>query len=879
MQFDSPVALPYHTYNSLFLSLPFRGIEETGTHLALFARVCAAGFEAGKSPRAIIEGFWKEYAEKYSDAERIGLLFHFVQYLERQVVLFDSVEDALFEKTHELNGAGSVNHLLLRLSQNADRKKLLEKLAGFQLRLVLTAHPTQFYPGKVLGIINDLGQVIRENDLSQIRLLLMQLGKTTFLNKEKPTPYDEAVSLGWYLENVFYSTLPEILFHLLKNLGQDVTRFENPQLLALGFWPGGDRDGNPFVTADITRAVASRLRGAILRRYYYDLRNLRRRLTFRGTEDWIIAAEQKINNTLYHPDEDAYENCQQLLNDLMQARAVLINDHDGLFLDDLDLLILKIRVFGFYFASIDVRQDSRKHDAVWEAILQNWSEKNPGFNFREFQKADENTRINQLLTTPFRLDENDYADAFVKETIRSFRAIATIQAQNGELGCHRYIISNCQSAIHVAAVLALARLTIANPPSRDVESQTPNGKTAAESAGPGLEQTMVNLDIVPLFETVEDLATAAAVMEKLYTNPIYWQHLSIRNNRQTIMLGFSDGTKDGGYLRANWSIYQAKEALTRVSRKYGVTVIFFDGRGGPPGRGGGNNANYYAAQGADIENHEIQVTIQGQTISSTYGTIPSARFNIERLLSSGLENFLFETHARELSDADKALLDELAEASYQAYLQLKNHPDFVPYLEQITPLKWYGDTNIASRPTKRGTAAALKFEDLRAIPFVGAWAQMKQNVPGYFGFGAAIAGMREAGRLEALQDLYQRSLFFQTLVENSMQSLCKSNFNVTQYLSEHPKFKDLWQLLFNEYETAVRGLLDLSGQPDILANNPASKASIAMRETIIQPLIAIQQYALQQLQSEGLEPEQEAVFRKLVLRAMFGIINAARNAA
>lgn len=879
MQFDAPVALPYHTYNSLFLSLPFRGIEETGTHLALFARACADGFDAGKSPTAIVEGFWSEYADKFTESERIGLLFHFVQYLERQVVLFDSVEDALFEKTHELNGVGSLNHLLLRLSQNTDRQKLLEKLAGFQLRLVLTAHPTQFYPGKVLGIINDLGQVIRENDLSQIRLLLMQLGKTTFLNKEKPTPYDEAISLGWYLENVFYNTLPEILFHLLKNLDQDVTLFENPRLLALGFWPGGDRDGNPYVTAEITRAVASRLRGAILRRYHYDLRSLRRRLTFRGTEDWIIAAEQKINNTLYHPDQDSYSSCQQLLDDLMQARAVLINDHDGLFLDDLDLLILKIRVFGFYFASMDIRQDSRKHTAVWEAILRNWSEKNPGFNFRGFQKSDEKKRINLLLTTPFRVDENDYADSFVKETIRSFRAIATIQAQNGELGCHRYIISNCQSAIDVAAVLALARLTIANPPSRDVDSQSSGSTISSESADRALEQARVNLDIVPLFETVEDLATAGSVMEQLYANPIYGRHLSARGNRQTIMLGFSDGTKDGGYLRANWSIYQAKEALTQVSRKYGITVIFFDGRGGPPGRGGGNNADYYAAQGADIENHEIQVTIQGQTISSTYGTIPSARFNIERLLSSGLENFLFETHAQELSDSDKAMLDELAEVSYQAYLKLKNHPDFVPYLEQITPLKWYGDTNIASRPTKRGSAAALKFEDLRAIPFVGAWAQMKQNVPGYFGFGAAIAEMRQAGRLEALQDLYQRSLFFQTLVENSMQSLCKSNFNVTRYLSEHPKFKDFWQLLFNEYETAVKGLLDLSGQPELLADNPASKSSITLREAIIQPLIAIQQYALQQLHRANLAPEQETVYRKMVLRAMFGIINAARNAA
>lgn len=649
MQVDSPIALTYHTYNSLFLSLPFREIEETGTHLALFAQVCAEGFKSGKSPQDIVKGFWQEYFEKYSDAEQLDLLFYFIQYLERQVVLFDSVEDALFNKTNEQNSVGSVKHLMLRLSNPDDRQKLLEKLNSFQLRLVLTAHPTQFYPGKVLGIINDLSKEIKSNSLSEIRLLLMQLGKTTFLNIEKPTPFDEAVSLGWYLENIFYDTMPDILFQLLQDLGQDVITFNNPQLLALGFWPGGDRDGNPFVTAEITQAVAARLRGAILRRYYFDIRQIRRRLTFRGTEDWIASAEQKINNTLYHPEQDSYSNCQELLADLFEARRILIEDHDALFLDVLDRFILKIKVFGFFFASIDIRQDSRKHGAVWEAIFQNWSEKNPEFKIDQSQEGDEDLRIDLLLTTKYELDENDYADPFVKETIRSFRAIPSIQAENGELGCNRYIISNCQSAVHVAEVLALAGLTAPKHVSEEVEdhqNKYDTGNAATESLP---DYQHVNLDIVPLFETIEDLAEAPTVMEKLYTHEHYAHHLAARGKQQTIMLGFSDGTKDGGYLRANWSIYQAKEALTQISRKYGVTVIFFDGRGGPPGRGGGNNANYYAAQGAAIENQEIHVTIQGQTISSTYGTIPSARFNIERLLSSSLENHLFGTHAQELS--------------------------------------------------------------------------------------------------------------------------------------------------------------------------------------------------------------------------------------
>lgn len=850
MNFDSPVALPYHTYNSLFLSLPFKGVKKSGIHLPLFSRACREGFKKGFSPKQIVEAFWAEYFEQMPPDERLDLLFYFIQYLERQVVLFDSVEDALFEKTHDINGAGSLNHLLLRVD-DAGREKLIQKLSAFQVRLVLTAHPTQFYPGKVLGIINDLGDKIRQNDLAQIRLLLLQLGKTAFFNRQKPSPLDEAISLGWYLENVFYHTLPDSLFRLLRALGQDVATFANPRLLALGFWPGGDRDGNPLVLSQTTLDVAARMRESILRRYYYDIRQLKRLLTFRDIEDIIAKSEQKINNTLYYPERETYSNCQELLAELLHARQILIDEHDKLFLDELDRFILKIRVFGFYFASIDIRQDSRKHGEVWEAILKNWHEKNPAFDPETYRRSSEDARINILLTTPFTIDENDYADSFVKETIRSFRAIPVIQRSNGELGCHRYIISNCGSALNVVEVLALAR-RLSSP---------------------------VSLDIVPLFETIEDLAAAEAVMEKLYAHEQYARHLAGRDNRQTIMLGFSDGTKDGGYLRANWSIYRAKQRLTRISRLYGISVIFFDGRGGPPGRGGGNNADYYAAHGSDIENREIQVTIQGQTVSSTYGTQASARYNIERLLTAGLENHLFETHARELSDADIAFLDELADAAYDAYLELKNHPDFVPYLEKMTPLKWYGETNIASRPTKRGSASGLKFEDLRAIPFVGAWAQMKQNVPGYYGFGAALGQLYQTNRLEALRDLYQRSLFFRTLVENSMQSLSKSNFKATRYLAGHEQFGAFWQLLLDEFKRTRRNLKDLSGMKKLMEQNPSTFASIKLRENIVLPLIAIQQYALQCLQDENLPAESAEKYRKLVLRAMFGIINAARNAA
>ncbi|MBX2929134.1 MAG: phosphoenolpyruvate carboxylase [Saprospiraceae bacterium] len=855
MTTPSAVALKFQMYNSLFLQLPFEGIEETGALLALFAQVCNTGVAEGKEPLQLIEDFLNEHRPGRSAADRYQLLFRFIQYAEREVVLFDSIEDASFAETHDLEGKGTVKHLLGRLSDDGRRSRMLEKLQTYAVRIVLTAHPTQFYPGKVLGIINDLGKTIQNGEVEPVHELLMQLGKTAFVNRAKPTPLDEALSLNWYLANVFYEALPNSIFRLLKGMKQPVHRFPNPRMLALGFWPGGDRDGNPYVTADTTLEVARRLRKSILSCYHRDIRLLRRRLTFRGVEEQIAAIETRINNTLYYPDQPQYASCAELIEDLRTARKSLCNEHQSIFVDALDRFLLKVRLFGFYFAAMDVRQESSRHETVLQPVLQHLEEKFPAlFRYADYEKMDEAQKMTFLLTWKDPINEADYRDEALLETIRTFRAISIIQKENGEAGCHRYIISNCSSALQVTQVLALAQLCMPN-------------------------DGLIPLDIVPLFETVEDLAGAHLTMKTLYRQPQYAAHLKHRGQVQTVMLGFSDGTKDGGYLRANWSIYRAKEALTRISREYGVSIIFFDGRGGPPGRGGGHNAGYYAAHGSEIENREIQVTIQGQTVSSTYGTVEAATYNIEQLFTAGLEKAI-HPNAGDMPEADKLLMDELAEAAYHAYLELKNHPDFVPYLEQVTPLKWYGDTNIASRPTKRnGDNSALVFKDLRAIPFVGAWAQMKQNVPGYFGFGKAVEIFITAGKPDEIRQLYRRSRFLRALAENSMQSLSKANFQLTRHLAQHPQFGPFWGMLLEEYERTKKLLMEVSGEQELLAANPVSRESIRLREIIVLPLIVIQQFALQRINGGNVPEEEMEIMRHLVLRAMFGIINAGRNVA
>lgn len=854
VQYEQVVGARYHIYNSLFLNLPFQHILRTGTLLPLLHQYCEAGFEQGDSAKDIIKKFFTDLAPHASEKDQFDLLFNFIQYVERQVALFDSIEDSEFLQINDVRGKGSVSSLLFQAKLENKVEQLKAKLEEFSLRIVLTAHPTQFYPGHVLGILTDLERSIRDHDLDQINLLLQQLGKTGFINKEKPTPYDEAVSLCWYLENVFYHSIPKIVSALLEGLQLPASEWKNDRLIVIGFWPGGDRDGNPFVTSGITLKVAARLQETILKCYYRDARLLRRRLTFQGVDKLMTAVEQKIGDFAAGRNR-SYADVNELLNELDAIRTILLTEHDGLFMDLLDSFILKIRIFGFHFASLDIRQDSRKHDAVWKTVIEKLHAEQKGVSFETYGKLADQDKIKHLLSLQADIGSLTFDDALVTDTLNSVKAIATIQQNNGTAGSHRYVISNCQHALHVIEVFALGRLLI----------------------GKGED---LSLDVVPLFETIDDLAHAPGIMEELYSIKEYREHLTRRKNKQTIMLGFSDGTKDGGYLRANWSIFRAKEELTAVSRKNGLKALFFDGRGGPPARGGGNTHDFYASLGDTIENEEVQITIQGQTISSNFGKESSSKYNLEQLLSAGLIGDVFKHADNKLSNEDKKLLDELAEAGYQAYLKLKLDPKFVPYLEKVTPLSFFGDSNIGSRPVKRNASDALKFEDLRAIPFVGAWAQMKQNIPGFYGVGSAITQLIKKGKGDQLKNLYKNSLFFRTLLGNSMMSLTKTNYKATTYLGSDPEFGGFWKKMFAEYELSVKRTLEISGLNGLLGSNPNIRDSVKLRERIVMPLIAIQQFALMNLRtSDNLNQEDETRYRKLIIRCMFGIINAARNSA
>ncbi len=847
-RFNQNVQSKYFVYNSVFITLPFDAIDNTGALLPLFSEVCEKGFKKQETPKQIVDFFATKYLDNATELERINLMFRFIQYIERQIVLFDAIEDAAFPVVNNLEGRGSLRDI----KENADAKEKVEELKvfleNFNVRAVLTAHPTQFYPGAVLGIITDLTDAIREDDLVRIKELLSQLGKTPFIKNEKPTPFDEAVSLIWYLENVFYQTTGEMISYLQNNIfGGD--EIKNP-ILNLGFWPGGDRDGNPFVTSEITLKVADRLRTSILKCYYGEIRKLKRKLTFSNVDKIISDLESKIYRSVFYSQGDIFITLDEFKNSLQIIKEIIKKEHHSLYIDDINTLINKVNLFGFHFATLDIRQNSKIHDTVFSQIIKKNNE------FGTYYQLSEKERIEIASNITTKINQNDFQDEITKSTLDSIFAMKTIQENNGEFGCNRYIISNCESVINIMETFAMIRMCLGKAP---------------------------NVDVVPLFEVIDDLQNAHSIMEQLYQNSNYRNHLNNRGNQQTVMLGFSDGTKDGGYLMANWSIYKAKETITEVSRKYGIKVIFFDGRGGPPARGGGKTHKFYASLGSTIENQQIQVTIQGQTISSNFGTLDSCRYNLENLLTAGITNQVFTENEKLLSDSEKNILDELAEVGFTKYTDFKNHPKFIPYLEQMSTLNYYAKTNIGSRPSKRNKSESLDFADLRAIPFVGSWSQLKQNVPGFFGVGTALKHFENTNRWDEIADLYHSSLFFKTLLENSMMALAKSFFPLTAYMKEDPEFGAFWQIIHAEFVDAKRLLLKIAGHQELMENYPDGKASIALREQIVLPLLTIQQYALSKIhelkKDKNLDVNQINTYEKIVMRSLFGNTNASRNSA
>ena len=693
----------------------------------------------------------------------------------------------------------------------------------------------------MLDIISKLRSLITVNDINGIDVTLQQLGLTSLINTKKPTPFDEAKNIIYFLRNIYYEAVGELYSQIKKNIQN--SGFDNPNIIKLGFWPGGDRDGNPFVTAGITMNVADELRMTLMKCYYDDIKKLEQKLTFRDVEATIAILRAGIYPTMFDPSKTI--DYEDIINPLYNVKTILIRKYNSLYLEELDNVIDKVKIFKIHFAALDIRQDHSVHYKTVEQILIHVN-----VISKSLTELSKEELISVLMQKEIHISPDQFTDELIKDTIINIAQLKLIQAKNGEDGCNRYVISNSEDIFSVLFVNALFRW-----------------------CGWGKEKII--FDIVPLFESMEGMKNSSEIMKSIFDIPEYRSHLLARQNKQTIMLGFSDGTKDGGFLKANWSIFQTKENLSALCYQYGIKAIFFDGRGGPPARGGGKTHRFYAAQSQKIANHEIQLTVQGQTITSTYGTKEHFIFNCEQLLTAGLSNNFFAKE-NTISDASRKMISDLAQLSFEKYTALKNHPMFLPYLENKSTLKYYNTANIGSRPAKRGDQKKLEFKDLRAIPFVGSWSQLKQNIPGFFGIGTAIQTLIIEGKSDDLKKLFREVPFFKALMLNSMMSLSKCLFELTAYINKDEEYKDFWNILNDEYKLSKEMVLFISGYQVLMEEEPVTRSSIEIREHIVLPLLVIQQYALQKIEQKS---EYESTYEKIVRRSLYGNINASRNSA
>ena len=839
--FEKLVQNKFNVYNSLFLNLPYQIIKKIGMLIPLLSHDCRRGLRSGKEPLDILDSFFKAHTDMVSEEEKIDFMLRVIQYVERQVVLYDSVEDAGFGQLLALDNHMSLKNCIDMAVSRGQTTQLIKKISDFSVRIVFTAHPSQFYPRSALDIIASLRSLIRENNLNEIDLSLQQLGLTSLMNTKNPTPFDEAKNIIYFLRSVYYDALGELYSHIKKNLPDN--DFDNPDIVQLGFWPGGDRDGNPFVTAQTTGQVADELRMTLMKCYYHEIKSLEQKLTFKGIEDILAHLRSQLYLSMFDPLKII--PVEEILTPLNQVKIILKESFNNLYAEELDSFIDKIKIFRTHFATLDIRQNHNEHKKTIEFIL-----KKQNHIKDSLDELSKDQLISILVHDEIPVHEDQFQDKITKDTIKTIAQMKLIQEKNGEPGCNRYIISNSEDIFSVLFVYALLRWC-------------------------GWEQKTLPVDIIPLFESMAGMRNAGSIMQELFEIPDYRNHIRHRKDTQTIMLGFSDGTKDGGYLNANWSILKTKETLSATCDRYDIKAIFFDGRGGPPARGGGKSHRFYASQSQQIANHAIQLTIQGQTITSLYGTQTHFIHNCEQMLTAGLSHGM-SVKPITISEKSRQVIEKLGLLSYEKYTALKHHELFLPYLENKSTLKYYSDAKIGSRPAKRGNKKKLELNDLRAISFVGSWSQLRQNVPGYFGIGTALKTLADEIGMGALQKLYKEVPFFKTLLLNSMMSMSKCYFELTAYTEKDTVYGEFWKILFDEYQLSKQMVLLVSNSRFLMEEEPISRRSIKIREDIVLPLLVIQQYAFQKIEKKSNYIQS---YEKLIQRSLYGNINASRNSA
>jgi phosphoenolpyruvate carboxylase len=793
-------------------------------------------------------------------------------------------------------------------SAELDSATVADALTGALVSPVITAHPTETRRRTVFDTQHRITELMRlrlhghtetddGRDINlELRRHIFTLWQTALIRLSRLKIQDEIETGLRYYQAAFLEVIPMVNAEVrtaLQARWPDANLLDQP-ILRPGSWIGGDRDGNPNVTAEVVRQATGRASYTALEHYFTEISALEQELSMSArlvkVSDELAALADKCHEPA-RADEpyrralrvihgrltataaeildsqpeheldlglECYQTPAELLADLDVVDKSLRANGSGVLADDrLARLREAVHVFGFHLSGLDLRQNSDVHEEVVAELLA-WAGVHS--DYRSLPEPDRVELLAAELATrrPLTKDDAELSELARKE-LDIVAAAARAVHVFGPQAIPNYIISMCQS---VSDMLEAAILL------KEV------GLLDASS-----DEPYAPVGIVPLFETIDDLQRGSSILEAVLDLPVYRAVVSVRGDGQEVMLGYSDSNKDGGYLAANWALYRAELDLVESARKTGIRLRLFHGRGGTVGRGGGPSYDAILAQPPGAVNGSLRITEQGEVIAAKYAEPRVAHRNLETLLAATLEATLLDVEG--LGDAAGPayeVLDELAARAQRAYAELVHEtPGFVEYFKASTPVSEIGALNIGSRPTSRKPTTSIS--DLRAIPWVLAWSQSRVMLPGWYGTGAAFeAWIAEGdGRLEVLQDLYRRWPFFRTVLSNMAQVLSKSDMGLAARYSELVEDAALRQRVFDkivdEHDRTIRMHKLITGHDDLLADNPALARSVFNRFPYLEPLNHLQVELLRRYRSG----DDDELVQRGILLTMSGLATALRN--
>ncbi len=771
-------------------------------------------------------------------------------------------------------------------AQGVATEEIVSSLQRLRVHPVLTAHPSEARRRTLLHHLEGAARAIEELDderatpterdstLDALRARTTLIWQTAEARVERPSVLDEVQSVLYFLAGTVYDVLP-LVYRAVQRAGVPRTG----QLIRFGSWVGGDRDGNPAVTPDVTRAAARLARAAVLRRYREDVQALGRDLSvsgrLTGCEPELVESIERDRDELavqavpQWRDEPyrrklgliaerlrradgggpaGYTEASELMADLKLIAASL-EAHGGARVARGELLDLQRRVetFGFYLAELEIRQHADRHAAAVAELLALAGV--PGY-----RAMDESQRMEALERAlqspdPFGFPQ-EALSASTREIVDTFAAMGDVQRIGGPAAAQTCVVSMSRVPSDAASVLLLAR-----------------------EAGL-VDDTHSRLDVVPLFETIDELRECGSVLSRMLASPAYRAAVRARGDRQQVMVGYSDSNKDGGYLAATWGTYRAQQELARAAAAAGVELVVFHGRGGAVGRGGGPMGRAIMARPSTAATPVFKLTEQGEVIFARYGNLAIAERHLEQVVHALLRS----CHAGAAADVPAdwvGTTERLAERSRQAYESLVKHsPDFMAFFQQATPFMELATLNLASRPVSRGNKdGALQLEDLRAIPWVFSWTQARANLPGWFGLGTALEAEIEGGALEHLQRMYSEWPFFTSALDNAQLSLGTADPpTLRRYagLAEE-RLWPVYERIMAEYARTVACVLQVTRQRELLERSPVLARSIKLRNPYVDALHVAQLALLRRFRSLPDDADEEE--RHLLLDAIHHSIN------